>query len=76
LEQSQIRRFCLDHVDWLRKDGFGTFFLFKVKGEFFVAYVYWCEGRLKALVGRLSSVDVWYAEYRHRIVVPQLLAQP
>ena len=80
LTQSQIIRFVKDHSLWLRRDGYGTFFLFKVdelkvqeeSQKFFVANVRWYEGRLEAYVCRLSYGHVWSAEFRHRIVVPQL----
>ena len=71
-EQDQIKLFVKDHAKWLRTDGYGTFFLFKVKGEFFVARVYQGGGRLKVGADRLSRGDVWCAEYRRRFVVPQL----
>jgi hypothetical protein len=80
LTQSQIIRFVKSHCQWLRTDGYSTFFLFKEKvqdkDEFFVAYVYWSGGRLGVSVRRLSNDCVWYAESRHRVVVPQLLARP
>jgi len=76
LTQSQIIRFVKSHVKWLSADGI-TFFLFKekvnIKDEFFVAYVRWYEGRLEACVYRLSFDNVWDAERRHRVVVPQSL---
>ena len=71
-EQDQIKLFVKDHAKWLRTDGYGTFFLFKVNGEFFVAYVRRRVGRLEVDVDRLSDGDVWNAEGRHRLVVPQL----
>jgi hypothetical protein len=49
-----------------------TFFLFKVNDEFFVARVYGDDGELKARVYRFSYEFVWGAEYRCRVVIPQL----
>ncbi len=72
LTQSQIIRFVKDHTKWLRTDGYGTFFLFKENGEFFVAGVSWSEGRLRVDASRLSDDGVWNAWFRHRVVVPQL----
>lgn len=73
LTQSQIIQFVVLHRKWLRTEGYGTFFLFKVGNEFFVADVYWYDdGRLKVLVNRFSDDGVWRAEYRPRIVIPQL----
>ena len=73
LTQPQIIQFVQKHRKWLRTDGYGTFFLFKVGEEFFVARVYFDDGgQLEVHVSRLSHVGVWYAENRHRVVVPQL----
>jgi hypothetical protein len=72
--QPQIIQFVKKHRKWLRTDGYGTFFLFSVGKEFFVAYV--CldgVGRLEVFVGRFSRDDVWGAGCRRRIVVPQLV---
>jgi len=73
LTQSQIIQFVQKHRKWLRTEGYGTFFLFKVGDEFFVAHVFFYDvGQLEVHVGRFSRDDVWYAEYRRRLVVPQL----
>jgi hypothetical protein len=73
LSQNQIKYFVKDHFDKLQTDGYGTFFLFKVGEEIFVAYVHFDDrGRLKVYVRRFSRDDVWRAGFRHRIVVPQL----
>ncbi|MEK7185703.1 MAG: hypothetical protein AAB726_03705 [Patescibacteria group bacterium] len=71
--QDQIIGFVETHRKWLRTDGYATFFLFKVNGKFFVAYVDLLDdGRLKVDVYRFSDDDVWSAGYRPRVVVPQL----
>jgi hypothetical protein len=73
LSQEQIIDFLTDHRRWLRTDGYGTFFLFKVGTEFFVAYVrVHSGGDLSVYVFRLGYDNVWHADYRHRVVVPQL----
>lgn len=72
LSQSQIISFVKNYKKWLRMDGYGTFFLFKVKNEFFVACVLWYEDRFRVFMYRLSSADVWLAGSQHRIVIPQL----
>jgi len=73
LSQEQIIDFITYNRDWLRTEGYGTFFLFKVGDEFFVAFVYVdSDGHLNVNVGRLSYDYVWYAECRHRFVIPQL----
>ncbi|MFA6315138.1 MAG: hypothetical protein WC648_02105 [Candidatus Paceibacterota bacterium] len=73
LSQHQIKAFARDHRDKLRTEGYGTFFLFKVGEEFFVAYVhFYGGGRLRVYVHRFSDVNVWGAERRHRVVLPKL----
>jgi hypothetical protein len=72
--ESQIVAFCRDHHDLLRKDGYGTFFLFEGEnGGFFVADVYVCDdGRLFVFVYPLERGVVWGARCQRRVVVPQL----
>lgn len=79
LTQGQIKVFCRDHRDKLRTDGYGTFFAFKVGEEIlpdlsniFVANVYVVGRDLDAFVFRFSYEYVWYGDYRHRVVIPQL----
>ncbi|MBP6974814.1 MAG: hypothetical protein KBB54_02615 [Candidatus Pacebacteria bacterium] len=73
LTQAQIIGFVKKHRKWLREDGYGTFFLFKVGDDFFVADVrVSSDGTLYAFVHRFSYDYVWFAVYRHRFVVPQL----
>lgn len=73
LTQSQIIQFVQKHHKWLRTEGYGTFFLFKVGDKFFVAGVgVDDDGQLRVYVYRFSNDYVWDAEYRHRVVLPQL----
>ncbi|MBA4320422.1 MAG: hypothetical protein C0412_18650 [Flavobacterium sp.] len=72
LSQAQIISFVKDHSKWLRKDGYKTFFLFKMSGEYFVARVDLRFAGLNVYVHRFSYDNVWPAENRPRIVVPQL----
>lgn len=73
LTQPQIIQSVEKHRKWLRTDGYGTFFLFKVGEDFFVANVNFDDGgRLEVFLHRFSGDYVWYAGYAHRIVVPQL----
>ncbi|MCX6719399.1 MAG: hypothetical protein NTZ38_03440, partial [Candidatus Taylorbacteria bacterium] len=73
LTQPQIIQFVEKHKKWLRTDGYATFFLFKVGEEIFVALVYFGDvGELEVCAYRFSDGRVWHAEYRHRVVVPQL----
>ena len=70
LTQSQIKQFVKHYGDWLKKDGNGTFFLFKAGNEFFVAAAYFfSDGRLGVRVRRLSLERVFRARKRHRLVV-------
>jgi hypothetical protein len=71
LTQAQIKNFCIKYPTWLRQDGYGTFFLFKENEQYFVADVYVNSDGLFVDVRRLEFDDVWYADYLHRIVVPQ-----
>jgi hypothetical protein len=73
LSQAQIIQFVKNHRKWLRTDGYGTFFLFKVGDKFFVAFVVvFSGGSLLAHVSRFSRDVVWFAGGRRRFVVPQL----
>ncbi|MDD5528387.1 MAG: hypothetical protein PHO56_05490 [Patescibacteria group bacterium] len=71
LTQHQIKRFCVKYSNWLCR-GYSTFFLFKMNGEYFVASVRVSAGGLSAHVNRFKYDDVWLAECRRRVVVPQL----
>ncbi len=72
--QEQIEKFVQENKQWLRTDGYGTFFLFteEVNGEekFFVADVYFHSGELEVSVRHLSDGSVWNACFALRIVVP------
>lgn len=72
MTQAQIIEFMKSHKKELRTDSYSTFFLFKVKSEFFVARVFlYSGGALVACVYRFSYDFVWSAECRRRVVVPQ-----
>ena len=79
LTQGQIEEFCRSHRNSLRQEGYGTFFLFEVKGELFVALVRVVVGGLvRVVVGGLGAdlnrfgYDyVWRAYDRRRLVVQQ-----
>ncbi len=72
LTQHQIKNFVKKHRNWLRIDGYATFFLFESKGNLFVARVsFGSGGRLDVHVYRFGSLRVWHAECRHRVVVLQ-----
>jgi len=72
LTQHQIKNFVKKHRNWLRIDGYATFFLFESKGNLFVASVDFYSGdEFHVDVDQFEDLDVWYAEYRHRVVVLQ-----
>ena len=71
--QAQIKGFVKKHRNWLRTDGYGTFFLFKSHGECFVADVlFLSDDSLGVHVYRFDFAHVWLVRRRRRVVVPQL----
>ncbi len=74
LTQAQIKNFCKKHPNWLRKDGYATFFLCKVYEQFFVVVVDEDSDGLGVRVRRFEDDRVWYAEDPIRMVVPRLTA--
>ena len=70
--QGEIITFCKKTPEKLHQGGYGTFFLFEVKGNRFVAYVRVVSGELRVSVYRFGFDYRWYAGYRHRVVAPQL----
>ncbi len=77
LTTSQIKNFVMNHAkDYLLRAEWTCFrFLFKEGDEFFVADVrVLSEGKLDFRTTRFLDGSVRHAEYRHRIVVPQLTA--
>jgi hypothetical protein len=70
LTQHQIENFVRKYRNWLRTDGYATFFLFKSNNEFFVAHVYVDPDGLRVYVRRFEDSHVWHADYRRRLVVP------
>jgi hypothetical protein len=70
LTQAQIKQFAKYYRDWLKKGGNGTFFLFRVGDEFFVAAVYFfSDGRLGMRVRGLALDRVFRAQKCHRLVI-------
>ncbi len=72
LTQDQVISFVETHRGWLRKDGYGTFFLLKEGNGFFVAGVSVHPDGLDVQARRLSDAYVWYGGYGRRFVLPQL----
>ncbi len=71
MTQAQIIEFCKKHKDKLRKDGYGTFFLFEEDGKFFVARVDVDSGGLLGLgVDEFTRDGVWSAGGARHLVVP------
>jgi hypothetical protein len=69
--QAQIKQFAQRHMDWLKKGGNGTFFLFRAGQEFMVAAIYlFRDGRLGVRVRRLTLERVFRAQKGHRLVMP------
>jgi len=73
MTQNQIIRFCEKHPTWLRQEGYATFFLTKINGEYLVVYVLVHVGGLYVNVSRLESANVWGGACRNRVVSPQLM---
>jgi hypothetical protein len=70
LTQAQIKQFAKHHRDWLQEGGNGTFFLFKIGNEFFVAAAYlFSDGQIGMRLRRLTLERVFRAQKRHRLVV-------
>lgn len=75
LTQAQIISFIRNYRNWLRPDGYATFFLLELNNQFFVVLVnvfVRSGGKLHVSVHRLEHSNVWRAERRPRVVVPQL----
>jgi len=72
--KAQIQNFCVKYYDWLRRDNYSTFFLFKSHNYFFVARVYFeFNNRLGVNVYDLGFDAVWDTEYiRRSVVFPRL----
>lgn len=70
--QHQIINFVEKYPDWLRPDGYATFFLFPARDHFFVADVRVFSARsFLVYLCRLGYSRIWLA-HRHWVVVPQL----
>ncbi|HEY0908198.1 MAG TPA: hypothetical protein VGE35_02505 [Candidatus Paceibacterota bacterium] len=77
LTTPQIKSFVLNHAqDFLLDAEWTCFrFLFKANNEFFIADVrILSNGERAVRVSRFLDGSVRHAQYRHRIVVPQLAA--
>ncbi len=72
LTYAHIKNFVKKYRNWLRIDGYGTFFLFKVGDKFFVVSVSINSAGLVVRVHRFESSAWWSGGGRRRLVVPQL----
>jgi len=71
LEQGEIIRFVQEQDRWLAPKFYATFFLFKVRGKFFVAIVVSNDYNKKQVyVATFPGEEIWVAAYGHRVVVP------
>jgi len=73
MSQAQIISFCTKHASWLRQDGYGTFFLIKENGAYFVVGVRVRDDGLSVHVLHLENDYVWVAGYHHRVVAPVIV---
>ncbi|MFA5109152.1 MAG: hypothetical protein WC458_01225 [Patescibacteria group bacterium] len=82
--QDQVIEFCETFSSWLRREGNTTMFLCKIdenkiieedkpQDNLVVVSVRVGSDGLRVYVYRLECVSVWYGEYRHRVVSPQLI---
>jgi hypothetical protein len=69
--QAQIKNFVKKYRNWLRTDGYATFFLLKSKGNFFVADVVDSDGELFVNRRQLDDPGIWAGGYHRRVVVPR-----
>lgn len=73
MTQDQIISFIENHDKWLSRNGWGTFFLFKIGAQHFVASVNRnTEGFYVYLFRLFNGGHTLLAKDEHRIVVPQL----
>ncbi len=59
LTRAQINKFCKNHRQWLRREGWITLFLVKIANEFFVAHVMETNGHTHAGLDELLRYGVW-----------------
>lgn len=70
--QDQVLTLVENHPYHLHPQGWITLFPFIVREKSFVASVTQFRRKLGAYVRYFEDVGVWYAENRHRVVLPQL----
>ncbi len=70
--QAQIKNFVKKYRNWLRADGYATFFLFESEGNFLVADVVDSDGKLSVIRRQLKDDGIWAAGFHRRLVTPRL----
>lgn len=70
MTQNQIVRFCQEHPQWLRANGYSTYFLTKLGAEYFVVRVNSRSDGLCAFVFRLEDENVRSGDNLNRVVFP------
>jgi hypothetical protein len=71
LSQGQIKSFVKKYRNWLRADGYGTFFLFKAGAKFFVVSVHFRSVKCEVHISHFLNDQAWSSENRLRFVLPQ-----
>jgi len=71
--QDQILNFTEKHKNWLQKNLFATFLLFKANGKFYVCDVPFLSGKdLWISIDQFGAIYRWKPEDRRNIVIPKL----
>jgi hypothetical protein len=72
IKQNRIEQFVDLHKNLLHPKGYATLFLIERESDKarFVVYVHRDAGRLRVNVRKFSNDNVWFGEYRSRVVVP------
>jgi hypothetical protein len=70
LKQHQIVKFCAEYPNWLKINGYATFFLFKANKKNYAAYVRIVSGLLNINVLNLENNFIWCSKETRRVVVP------
>lgn len=76
MTQSQIIRFCEKHPNWFCCHGYFTFFLTKIKDNYFVISVHVDDDDLVVRVNRLEDSTFWRAANAFRVVAPKIEISP
>ena len=72
MSMAQIVCFCEKHSNFLREEGYATFFLTRIGNEFFVIFVCQENRGLSAGMKRIDFLPQCFAESKHRVVTPRI----